>query len=248
MKRLRLSDVLKSRTFQKPFGKNAERNPFDDTSMDDFVRDRGSRQGLDKVSRSFRGPNNGVNGSRYDNIVRKDELNSDSIGNSNSRRGYDDYVPDYADDGDNLYLSTKKSPYKRNEFNEPEDIDDIDVEAGWAFMRSLSDMHDDMPDEDSEGGDDSEGGNFDGTRYDGVVRSIKGAYLVSKDKQPDATYKEVWVYNVGDQFNDESNIRSNILAGTDIDPTKNFSEDGSQESHISTVGNVQFLTITGLPD
>ena len=85
-------------------------------------------------------------------------------------------------------------------------------------------------------------------RYDGIVRAIKGTYLVSKKEQPDETYTEVWVYNVGDEFEDEANIRKSILSATDIDPTKNFSEDGSQEAVMKTVGNVQFLTLSGLPD
>lgn len=237
MKRPRLTDVLKSRAFQPSkaeFGKTAKQNPFDANSMDEFVRNRGPRQGLDKVSRAHTGPDSGVNGSRYDDLVRDiDDL--------------DDYDGDNAKtDDDDLYLGTKDRSYAKNEFNQPEDVNDIDVDAGWAFMKSLSELDDEQGEVEDEPED--EESSFEGGKYDGVVRSVKGAYLVSKDKAPDATYTEVWIYNVGEKFDDDANIRKSILAGTDIDPKKNFSEDGSQEANLKSIGNVQFLTISGLPD
>ena len=254
MKRLRLSDVLKSRTFQKStteFGKSAVRNPFDKQGMDDFVRNRGAKQGLDRVSRAHTGKDSGVNASRYDDLVRdfngRDVEHKDSGDTTGVRRSGIDFAAHIVNDKDDLYLTGKDRSYRQNEFNQPEDINDIDVDAGWAFMRELSDLYDEQAPEDEEGEEGPEG-NFGGARYDGVVRTVKGAYLVSKDKAPDATFTEVWIYNVGDKYEEEANIRKSILAATDIDPSKNFSEDGSQEAHLKTVGNVQFLTITGLPD
>jgi len=139
-----------------------------------------------------------------------------------------------------------------------DDFDPDDGGDGISDMGNDDEMHgvdgeDEDEDEDEVKGfdDDDEMGSMaepEPDKYEGIVRSIRGAYLVSKKRQPDETYTEVWIYNVGGQFEDESNIRRGILAGTDIDPTKSFSEDGSQEAVIKTVGNVQFLTLVGLPD
>ena len=253
MNRIKLSDVLRSRRTKRSgraFSKNAVRNPFDDDKgMDDFVRDRGARQGLDRVSRAHTGPESGVNASSYDDMVRDfDDLDYEQR-NPRIRRSAADYVPDEYEDEDDLYLSGKDRSYKRNEFNQDSDANDFDAEAGWAFMKNLASQYDDeMMHEDDEEIEDEESYNDEAGKYDGVVRSVKGAYLVSKDQQPDDTYTEVWIYNVGDKFEDEANIRKSILAATDIDPTKNFSEDGSQEASFQTIGNVQFLTLSGLPD
>ena len=247
MRRLRLSDVLRSREFQgtgKDFRRNAVANPFDKDGMDDFVRNRGARQGLDKVSRAHTGPDSGVNASRYDDMVRDfDDLDYDDVGNAAVRSSNFDYRDEFDDDEDDLFLNTKDRSYKQNEFDQERDIDDFEADAGWEFMRDLADMHEDDEELEPEDSFNHEAGD-----YEGVVRSVKGAYLVSKKQQPDNTYTEVWIYNVGDKFDDEANIRNAILSATDIDPKKNFSEDGSQEAVLKTIGNVQYLTITGMPD
>lgn len=293
MKKTLLSSLLENRAFQVPvreFRDRAENNPFakrkrtivvdpedlddydddygeaDVAGMDDFVRRRETRRGLDDVSRSFTDAHSGVTRSRYDSIVRDiddlsggSELNKDTSSPSN----FNDDQLRMKSGKDSLYLSTKDLSYKKNEFNQERDVDDIDLDVGNQFMRQL-DADDENPDDefsdlDSEMGeeepeeDDDEFSDLDPNmeeeeRYDGVIRSIKGAYLVSKKEQPDETFTEVWIYNVGDEYEDEANIRKAILSATDIDPTKNFSEDGSQEAVIKTVGNVQFLTLVGLPD
>lgn len=117
------------------------------------------------------------------------------------------------------------------------DDEDLDIEDGDASEYDPLEMEDFDPDLNS----------LDEPIYDGIVRAIKGAYLVSRKEQPDETFTEVWIYNVDNKYETEANIRKAIISGTDIDPKSNVSEDKSQEAIYTTVGNVQFLTITGLP-
>jgi hypothetical protein len=318
MKPTRFFELLRSRRFEltdNKFNPNAESNPFigkkgkmamlvnlsdddDDEGMDDFVRNRGARQGLDRVSRAHTGPHSGVMASRYDNMVRDiDDLDYDEkehYRNPATRNFADDYLQDFEDDEDDLYKSTKDHSYERNEFNDEEDIDDFDADAGWKFMRQLNAEAGEMDTDDDNfkinyGNDEmgeintvngfnpKKGDDVDKmgeeemeqeemgqdamnpdehdpeeekekSKFEGIVRSIKGANLVSKKQQADETFTEVWIYNVGKKFSDEAGIRKGILSGTDIDPTKNFSEDGAQEAVISSIGNVQYLTLTGIPD
>lgn len=244
-----------------------------DGGMSRFVRTRGKRRGLDKLSRTHSGPDSGVAASPYNHMVRGggDHEGGEDYRNPIVRRGEGDYFKSNDKGENDLYKSNRNRKYDRNEFNDDGDIDDFDAEAGWEFMRQL----------DAEAGEDTGGSLEDRkrslsvkakelsflaqqiakdrgietgeaetpSRYDGVVRSVKGAYLVSKIQQPDETYTEVWIFNVGGKnHDDEANIRKGIVAGTDIDPTKNFSEDGTQEAYLTTLGNVQYMTLTGLPD
>lgn len=82
--------------------------------------------------------------------------------------------------------------------------------------------------------------------FQGIIRTVKGANLVYKRKQPDETYEELWIYNIGEDMKKSSQTRRAILAGTDIDPSTNSSETGSQSVEATTIGNVQFLLITAL--
>jgi hypothetical protein len=278
MKKTRLFEFMKNKRFEltdAEFEASAEPNPFvksrktvvvdTDDGMSGYVRRRGDNQGLDKVSRAHTGQHSGVNSSKYDDLVRRISDLDDMISAELDMQADLDYDEKYRThkDEEDYYLNTKDRSYRKNEFNDDEDVNDIDADAGWAFMRQLSDEDDmgfesddmDMEVEFPDGMDaDSDGEEFDDLEgpdespYEGMVRAIKGAYLVSKKKQPDETFTEVWMYNVGKKNDDEANIRKSILSGTDIDPTKNFSEDGSQEAVIKSVGNVQFLTLVGLPD
>jgi hypothetical protein len=249
-----------------------EPNPFDDESGDynlaDFVRGPAMDRGMKNVSRSYRSPRSGVYMSRYDDLVRDIEdierlyLAPDQSFDKDMTLDYDGL--DYEYDGDDpLYITTRDNSYYKNEFNDEDDIFDIDLDPETEFMRSLE-AEEDFEDDEFEEFEDDEFDEFDGdddsefsdddledpdeTRYEGVVRSVKGAYLVSKEEQPDETFKEIWMYNKQHRFEDEANIKNAILAGTDIDPTKNVSEDGTQEAVLQTVGNVNFLTILGLPN
>lgn len=81
----------------------------------------------------------------------------------------------------------------------------------------------------------------------GVIRTVPGAHLVYKRQQEDGTFEELWLYKIGDDFNQAINIRKDILAGTDIPPNKTKSEDGSQKYTITTMGDGQIVSVTGLP-
>lgn len=82
----------------------------------------------------------------------------------------------------------------------------------------------------------------------GEIRTVPGAHLVYKRQADDGTFEELWVYKQGEKFQDEIDIRRDVLAGTDIPITKTSSEDGTQESETWSVGNVQLLSIKGLPN
>ena len=214
-----------------------------------------------------------------------DDLDVDDLDDYNASDWNIDKMPDQ-DDANLRYVAPHKMKnYKRNEYNQDSDIDDIDMDPGERFMRYLddeeyddeeelmasypydSDEDDEVDDEDELTKDefdnllnsddedpddefsdlDPEMETGDG-KYQGVIRAVKGAYLVSKLQQPDETFTEIWVYNIGKKYEDEANIRNAILSGTDIDPSRGYSEDNTQEAHMTSVGNVQFLTVTGLPD
>lgn len=89
-------------------------------------------------------------------------------------------------------------------------------------------------------------GNDEDSDFQGIIRTVKGAYLVYKRQQPDDTYEELWIYNVGKDMKRESMIRRAILSGTDINPTTQESENGEQQLETTSIGNIQYLLITGL--
>lgn len=91
-------------------------------------------------------------------------------------------------------------------------------------------------------GDDKNDENFEGD-----IRNVENAELVYKREQPDGNYNELWIVNVGREYDNSYQVQRNILAGTDIDPGHLESEDGSQQLELYSVGNIQFLHITGMP-
>jgi hypothetical protein len=93
-------------------------------------------------------------------------------------------------------------------------------------------------------GEEEEDGDAD---FQGEIRTVRGANLVYKRKNENGNFEELWVYNVGNDIKRESQIRRAILAGTDINPNTEESEDGEQYADTSTIGNVQFLNIVGIP-
>lgn len=100
------------------------------------------------------------------------------------------------------------------------------------------DLNSDSPDEEDTGED---------PNFQGIIRTVTGACLVYKRKTPQNNYEELWVYNVGGRdIKPELQIRTSILAGTDIDPKTQRSPDGQQTCRTITAGNVQFLELTGL--
>jgi hypothetical protein len=84
--------------------------------------------------------------------------------------------------------------------------------------------------------------------FQGVIRTVTGACLVYKRKTEDGSFEELWVYNVGKSMRTEVKIRRSIMAGTDIPMQDISSQDGAQTAETTTVGNVQFLKLSGLPN
>ena len=84
--------------------------------------------------------------------------------------------------------------------------------------------------------------------YQGNIRTVAGADLVYKRKTEDGNFEELWIYTVGNDIRKETQIRKAILAGTDIVPSQRESEDGEQRSETTTLGNVQYLKINGIPN
>jgi hypothetical protein len=267
MKKTLLASLLENvplRVDEREFVSKAKPNPFSkmitDPSdledefqedprfgVDDFVRKRTDQRGLASVARSYAGSQSGVYGSRFKNIVRySDDL--DLTKDTSSAQSYNDDQSRFDDDEDALYISTRDRSYKKNEFNQDNDLEDIDRNVPDEFMKKLMAQADSLDDEemDDEFADLDPDMEVEDDALEGEVRAVKGAVLIKKKIQPDETYTEVWMYNVGDDYTSESDIKKAILSATDIDPTKRFSEDGSQELVMDTVGNVQFLTILGV--
>jgi hypothetical protein len=84
--------------------------------------------------------------------------------------------------------------------------------------------------------------------FAGTIRTVVGAALVFKRKEKSNTFEELWIYNADNDLKKITQIRNSILAGTDIDPHTERSEDGEQTCDTTTVGNVQYLHIRGLPN
>jgi hypothetical protein len=100
------------------------------------------------------------------------------------------------------------------------------------------------PDENQELNDDLE--NQD-PNHMGVLRTVPNAHLVYKRQNGDSTFDELWIFNAQQKIQDDIKIRKEILSGTDIDDGNTTSEDGSQEYTLYSVGDVQMLSVTGLP-
>lgn len=79
----------------------------------------------------------------------------------------------------------------------------------------------------------------------GVIRTVANAHLIYKQQTETGSFEELWIYNIGKGKND-LDVKRDILAGTDIPPTKTTSPDGSQTFSITTMGNAQYLHVTGL--
>lgn len=82
----------------------------------------------------------------------------------------------------------------------------------------------------------------------GTIRYVKDAHLIYKRRNEEGTFDELWLYNISNDMKDELTVRRAILAGTDISKNKTKSEDGNQNYSLSTLGNAQYLHITGLPN
>jgi len=83
----------------------------------------------------------------------------------------------------------------------------------------------------------------------GLIRKVKNAHLVYKRPNASGKFSELWFYNVSpNSFNDEIQIKKDILSGTDIPPGKTKSSDNSQTYELEVMGNGILLFIDGLPN
>lgn len=133
------------------------------------------------------------------------------------------------------------------------DTEYSELEGGGIGSTNLDDyeMEDDLGLDDLEGEEFEDDGDFgeeeEDPDFQGDIRTVRGANLVFKRKTEDGNFEELWIYNVGKDIKHETKVRRAILAGTDINPSTQESEDGEQRATTTTTGNVQFLHITGLP-
>lgn len=131
----------------------------------------------------------------------------------------------------------------QTDFNDDDESDEDDDSADDSF-----DQQDDEEsnEEDRDDLDDVVDTALEDPRKQGVLKTVPGARLVSKVKEEDDSYTELWMYVVS-RFKEGFKIRSRILSGTDIPPNQLTSEDGSQTYSSWTVGNIEMLEIKGLP-
>lgn len=149
-----------------------------------------------------------------------------------------------------VFKKSHREAYFLDQENEEEQTDkkpkEDDSEDDFDFDK---DETSDDQDNDSDSDEDQQDApleNKDPNRQ-GIIRVVPGAHLVYKRQQDESSYEELWIFNVGNKLEDELKIKRAILAGTDIDPNKVRSQDGSQSYKLVTMGNAQMLCISGLP-
>jgi len=126
-------------------------------------------------------------------------------------------------------LDDEEIPDKKED-NKDKDEEELDGD------KELDDSDSDDEDVDSEEANDKQG----------TLRNVKGARLISKRQEEDGTYSELWMYKIHRGIHDESKIRNEILAGTDIPFDETESEDSSQKYELWTIGDAQLCHIRGL--
>jgi len=127
------------------------------------------------------------------------------------------------------------------------EIPPVDVENQDNAIDNEQQPQDDMEQPADDQMADGEQENTDPDR-EGVIRSIPNAHLVYKRKTVEDRYEELWIFKNDDHFKGEIDIKNDILAATDIQPSNTQSEDGLQSYDLWTAGNIHFLHITGLPE
>jgi hypothetical protein len=161
------------------------------------------------------------------------------------------------DDGDSEFSDDFDSDMEDDEFSDDFDDDGLedDLSDDDEQFGSDDEFSDEFEDDSLDGEDDEfeddEGGFGEESQdqnYQGNVRSIPGAFLVYKREAEDSTFEELWLYNVGKDIKHEMKLRRAILDGTDISPQTGRSKDNTQTAKLTSLGNVQFLNLFGLPN
>lgn len=192
---------------------------------------RGGRGEADKDKRELM---------NYDNsMATNDYSNEDDV---------DDEIESEVGDSDEFDFGVDSSDDEDESLGLDDQLPDEDLQMGDDEMSD--DTGDSMDDEESMGAPDGDMGTDDeeegDENFQGNIRSVRGANLVYKRGSEDGTFEELWIYNITKNRKRDQLIRTAIFAGTDIDPHTAESRDGSQEAEVSTLGNVQFLRISGL--
>jgi hypothetical protein len=94
---------------------------------------------------------------------------------------------------------------------------------------------------------DEEGESQSNPDKEGLIRTVRGAYLVYKRATAESNFEELWLYNMGN-VKTQTHVRNAILAGTDIDPITLRSPTNDQTAEVWSKGNVQYLHVNGLPN
>jgi hypothetical protein len=153
----------------------------------------------------------------------------------------DEYAFDQADGAD----ATDCCPDTYDMLNSDANLDRSSCEpGGYSQITQPENDANAQPDEYSAG---ENSGSPENEDFQGDLREIPGARLVYKRKTETGTYDELWVYVMSKSMRDESNIRQNILAGTDIEQNAQQSPDGKQSYSMWTIGNRQMIKVSGLP-
>jgi len=141
--------------------------------------------------------------------------------------------------------------YDEDEELNNDDLTDFDFDESETDDESeteISSGGDELNNEESLGEVDGEEEKEEDPDFVGTIRTVVGAALVYKRKEKSNTYEELWIYNAENELKKLGKIRDTILAGTDIDPHTERSDDGEQTCDTTTIGNVQYLHIRGLPN
>ena len=132
---------------------------------------------------------------------------------------------------------------------ELEDQDDLTTDSDLDTDDSSgSDNDSDLETDDEELDDQDDLEDEEDEDYQGNIRTVRGAHLVYKRMTEDGTYDELWIYNVGKNKPAEQKIRNAILAGAGT--SDGVGEEGAEakQPETYTVGNVQYIKLTGLPN
>jgi len=150
-------------------------------------------------------------------------------------------IDDFASNDDDEFTDEDEFGHDEDDLSDKDEDEFTDDDEFGYDEGDLSD-EDDLSDEidDAETPPDS--------NYQGNIRNVPGAFLVYKRPAEDSTYEELWLYTIGNDIKDEMRMRRAILAGTDIKPQTGRSADNKQTVKVTSLGNVQYLNIFGIPN